>query len=298
MLLHHRIGSDSSMLKSHKITKLLIRETENKLNQKMVKIGIAVFPGSNCDRDVSHVLNDVLGVQADFLWHTKERISGYDAMIIPGGFAFGDRLRAGIIAAHSPIVQEVKRMAKDGTPVLGICNGFQILTKAGILPGVGVQNFEPRPDNSIGFSQTATLMTNDSGKFEDRWIYLKPNGRCVWSEGIKEIISLPVAHGEGKFVPKDDTVLKKLKENGQIIFRYCNKMGDAPVYPENPNGSIEDIAAIADQAGRVFGLMPHPERHFLATQHPHWTRLKKKGKFGDGAKIFQNGVNYVKEKLF
>jgi len=272
---------------------------------KKVKVIVLRTAGTNCDRETQFAFEE-MGADVDLvhmsqLLGREKKLEDFHILVIPGGFTYGDDIAAGKIMANELRIKlgnDIRQFIQNGKLIIGICNGFQILTKAGILPGVGVQNFEPRPDNSIGFSQTATLMTNDSGKFEDRWIYLKPNGRCVWSEGIKEIISLPVAHGEGKFVPKDDTVLKKLKENGQIIFRYCNKMGDAPVYPENPNGSIEDIAAIADQAGRVFGLMPHPERHFLATQHPHWTRLKKKGKFGDGAKIFQNGVNYVKEKLF
>jgi len=246
------------MLKSHKITKLLIRETENKLNQKMVKIGIAVFPGSNCDRDVSHVLNDVLGVQADFLWHTKERISGYDAMIIPGGFAFGDRLRAGIIAAHSPIVQEVKRMAKDGTPVLGICNGFQVLVESGLLPGA--------------------LMMNNSLKFVCRWTKVQVrNTKTPFTTGLrlKQTFEIPVANGEGRYVADSD-ILKELRRNDQVVLQYAG---------DDPNGSTDLIAAVCNKEGNVMGMMPHPER----ASEPVLTA----GRRNDAIAIFRSLVDYL-----
>jgi phosphoribosylformylglycinamidine synthase len=199
----------------------------------MAKIGIAVFPGSNCDRDVHHVLNKVVGVQADFIWHTKDRISGYDAMVIPGGFAFGDRLRAGIIAAHSPIVQEVKRMAKDGTPVLGICNGFQILVESGLLPGA--------------------LMMNDSLRFVCRWTEVQvKNNRTPFTSQFsqKQTFGIPVAHGEGRYMA-NSAILKELKRKNQIVLQYSN---------DDPNGSSDLIAAICNEEGNVMGMMPHPER--------------------------------------
>jgi len=199
----------------------------------MAKIGIAVFPGSNCDRDVHHVLNKVIGVQADFIWHTKDRITGYDAMIIPGGFAFGDRLRAGIIAAHSPIVQEVKRMAKDGMPVMGICNGFQILVESGLLPGA--------------------LMMNDSLRFVCRWTEVKvKNNRTPFTSQFaqKQMFGIPVAHGEGRYMA-DSRILKELKKKNQIVLQYSN---------DDPNGSSDLIAAICNEEGNVMGMMPHPER--------------------------------------
>ena len=199
----------------------------------MAKIGIAVFPGSNCDRDVHHVLNKVIGVPADFIWHTKDRITGYDAMIIPGGFAFGDRLRAGIIAAHSPIVQEVKRMAKDGMPVMGICNGFQILVESGLLPGA--------------------LMMNDSLRFVCRWteVEVKNNKTPFTSQfAPKQTFGIPVAHGEGRYMA-DSRILKELKKKNQIVLQYSN---------DDPNGSSDLIAAICNEDGNVMGMMPHPER--------------------------------------
>ncbi len=199
----------------------------------MAKIGIAVFPGSNCDRDVHHVLNNVIGIQADFIWHTKDRISGYDAMIIPGGFAFGDRLRAGIIAAHSPIIQEVKRMAKDSTPVIGICNGFQILVESGLLPGA--------------------LMMNDSLRFVCRWteVEVKNNKTPFTSQfALRETFGIPIAHGEGRYMA-DSGILKELKKKNQIVLQYAN---------DDPNGSSDLIAAICNEEGNVMGMMPHPER--------------------------------------
>jgi phosphoribosylformylglycinamidine synthase len=199
----------------------------------MSKVGIAVFPGSNCDRDVHHVLNNVLGLEAEFIWHTRDRISGYDAMIIPGGFAFGDRLRAGVIAAHSPIMSEVKRLAREGTPVLGICNGFQILVESGLLPGA--------------------LMTNQSLQFVCRWTKVQvKNTKTPFTCGFspKESFDIPVAHGEGRYMASAD-VVRELERNNQIVLQYL---------ADDPNGSTQLIAGICNDRGNVMGMMPHPER--------------------------------------
>ncbi|HUG96113.1 MAG TPA: phosphoribosylformylglycinamidine synthase subunit PurQ [Nitrososphaera sp.] len=227
----------------------------------MAKIGIAVFPGSNCDRDVHHVLNKVIGVPADFIWHTKDRITGYDAMIIPGGFAFGDRLRAGIIAAHSPIVQEVKRMAKDGMPVMGICNGFQILVESGLLPGA--------------------LMMNDSLRFVCRWteVEVKNNKTPFTSQFAPEqTFGIPVAHGEGRYMA-DSRILKELKKKNQIVLQYSN---------DDPNGSSDLIAAICNEEGNVMGMMPHPER---ASES-----ILAGGVRNDAITIFRSLVSNLKQK--
>ncbi len=227
----------------------------------MAKIGIAVFPGTNCDRDVHHVLNNVIGIQADFIWHTKDRVTGYDAMIIPGGFAFGDRLRAGIIAAHSPIVQEVKRMAKDGTPVMGICNGFQILVESGLLPGA--------------------LMMNDSLRFVCRWteVEVKNNKTPFTSQfAPKQTFGIPVAHGEGRYMA-DSKILKELKKKNQIVLQYSN---------DDPNGSSDLIAAICNEEGNVMGMMPHPER---ASES-----ILAAGVKNDAITIFRSLVSYLKQK--
>jgi phosphoribosylformylglycinamidine synthase I len=227
----------------------------------MAKIGIAVFPGSNCDRDVHHVLNNIIGIQADFIWHTKEHITGYDAIIIPGGFAFGDRLRAGVIAAHSPIVQEVKRMAKDGTPIMGICNGFQILVESGLLPGA--------------------LMMNDSLRFVCRWTKVKvKNNKTPFTSQFapKQMFGIPVAHGEGRYMA-DGKILKELKKTNRIVLQYSN---------DDPNGSSDLIAAICNEEGNVMGMMPHPER---ASEN-----ILADGIKNDAITIFRSLVSNLKPK--
>jgi phosphoribosylformylglycinamidine synthase len=266
---------------------------------RKVKVIILRTAGTNCDRETKFAFES-LGGEVDCLHINKflnreKTIKDYHILVVPGGFTYGDDIAAGKILANElrlKLGDDIKEFILEGKPVIGICNGFQILVKAGLLPGI---KFDRQSHQE--FSQTATLMTNESGRFEDRWVYLKPNGRCIWVKGIDRIISLPVAHGEGKFVPKDKGVLERLKKNEQIVFHYCNELGRRPTYPENPNGSVDDIAGICDESGLVFGLMPHPERHFVFTQNPHWTRLKKKTKYGDGAMIFENGIRYAREKL-
>lgn len=198
-----------------------------------MKTGIVVFPGSNCDRDVHHVLNDVVGLNAEYVWHTEKSIEDYDALILPGGFSYGDRLRAGVIAAQSPIVEAIKKKADEGLPILGICNGFQILVEAGLLPGALVKNVKL--------------------KFSCKWLemeVLNVNTPFTNMFRINDKISIPIAHGEGRYVISDDK-LHDLNENNQIVFKYKD---------QNPNGSTEMIAAICNKEGNVMGLMPHPER--------------------------------------
>jgi phosphoribosylformylglycinamidine synthase subunit PurQ / glutaminase len=230
------------------------------------RIGIAVFPGSNCDRDIHHVLSKLIGVRADFIWHTKDHISGYEAMIIPGGFAFGDRLRAGIIAAHSPIMQEVKRMAKDGLPVLGICNGFQILVESGLLPGA--------------------LMMNDSLRFVCRWTNVEViNNKTPFTSQFasKQKFSIPIAHGEGRYVA-DSKILKELKKKNRIVLRYAG---------DNPNGSTNLIAAICNEDGNVMGMMPHPER---ASETILTVNGISSSSSNDAIRIFWSLVSNLKQK--
>ena len=236
------------------------------------RIGIAVFPGSNCDRDVHHTLNNIIGVEADFIWHTQDRISGYDAMIIPGGFAFGDRLRPGIIAAHSPIMQEVKRMAKDGLPVLGICNGFQILVESGLLPGA--------------------LMMNDSLRFVCRWTSVQvTNNKTPFTSqfALKQTFGIPIAHGDGRYVA-DSKILKDLKKKNQIVLRYAS---------DNPNGSTDLIAAICNEEGNVMGMMPHPERaseRILNVDRSRNSRRTSNSSSNEAITIFWSLVSNLKQK--
>lgn len=234
-------------------------------------------------------------VHVNRLISSEKYLKDYTILALPGGFTYGDDLGAGKVLANElrfKLGSEIKKFVAEGKLIIGICNGFQILVKAGLLPG----NDE--------LKQTASLIINDSAKFEDRWVYLKSPGhqvttshvRCVWTKGFPELIYLPVAHGEGKFISEDKTTLAGLKEKGQIVFQYCDAKGALTGYPDNPNGSMANIAGICDETGRILGLMPHPERHVSAQQHPRWCREKTK-RTGEGLAIFQNGVAYAKKYL-
>lgn len=197
-----------------------------------MSIGILIFPGSNCDRDVQWALEGCLGQSTRFLWHEDHDLGGVEAVILPGGFSYGDYLRCGALARFSPILQEVHRFAKAGGPVLGICNGFQILTEMGLLPGA--------------------LTRNRDLHFLCQSLSLKVfPGRCSWLRGYEDgaSIVLPIAHGEGRYQVDAET-LHRLEENGQIVLRYRH----------NPNGSMGDVAGLTNERGNVLGLMPHPER--------------------------------------
>ena len=197
-----------------------------------MSVGIVVFPGSNCDRDVRWALEGCLGLTTRFLWHEERDLGGLDAVVLPGGFSYGDYLRCGAIARFAPVLEEVRRFAEAGGPVLGICNGFQVLTEMGLLPGALTRN------GRLHFlCEPARLEVNP--------------GPCRWLQGYgrEEQISLPIAHGEGRYqVEADD--LKALEEHGQVVLRYA----------DNPNGSVGDVAGLCNRAGNVLGLMPHPER--------------------------------------
>lgn len=261
------------------------------------KVMVLRTAGTNCDQETAFAFASC-GAQVDSLHvnkliHGQASIHDYHILAIPGGFTYGDDIESGRILANELNVylkNEINKFIADGKLMIGICNGFQVMVKAGILPGALNQN------SHGDFQQTATLTFNDSGKFEARWVHLKVEGRSVWTGGLNNVIFIPVAHGEGKFVAPKETI-HTLNENKQIAFRYVAKDGGEPQYPDNPNGSSENIAGITDATGRILGLMPHPERHFLATQHPYWTRLQLNGKFGEGAQVFQNGVDYVKKSL-
>ncbi len=262
---------------------------------RRVKVIVLRTAGTNCDMETLHAFK-MCGASADSvhineLSRGEKNLKDYQILALPGGFTYGDDIASGKILANEikyRLGDDLKNFIEQGKLIIGICNGFQVLVKSGILPGLDNGNIE------------ASLSDNNSGKFEDRWVYLRtPNSplrtKCVWIKGVKKVIYLPVAHGEGKFIPMDSSVLKKLKKNRQIVFQYVDQKGDPPHYPDNPNGSVEDIAGICDTTGRVLGLMPHPERHIFGTQHPRWTRESLK-KYGDGLAIFRNGVDYIKRK--
>lgn len=264
-----------------------------------VKVLVLRTAGTNCDKETAFAFQDC-GAQVELvhinkLFSKEKSLKDYHILALPGGFSYGDDISAGRILANElriKLGEDLKKFINDGKLIIGICNGFQVLVKAGLLPG-GAEVAD-KEEQTI---QQATLMTNDSGKFEDRWTHLKISGRSAWIKDMEGVVYFPVAHGEGKFVCKNKNVLHKIQNNHQVIFRYCTKAGEKPDYPDNPNGAQDDIAGITDPTGRVLGLMPHPERHYVFTQHPFWTRLEKKNRYGDGAKIFQNGVNYIKKNF-
>ena len=206
-----------------------------------LRIGVLVFPGSNCDRDCHEAVTQVLGAQADFIWHKESTLPPLDAVIIPGGFSYGDYLRTGAIARFSPVMTAVTRFAEAGGLVLGICNGFQILLEAGLLPGAMLRNRSLSficKDIHVRIENTATPFTS----------------RCQ----AGQVLTLPIAHGEGNYYA-DQATLAGLKTRNQVVFRYCTQ--DGRVTPEaNPNGSLDNIAGIVNEAGNVLGMMPHPER--------------------------------------
>ncbi len=272
----------------------------NVKNTTTPKVIVLRTAGTNCDEETAFAFKD-FGAAVDLvhinrLFHGEAQLRDYHIMVLPGGFTYGDDIAAGRILANEltkRLGADICQFIGDGKLILSICNGFQVLVRCGILPGP----LTDEESNAHDSSQKVTLTFNDSGKFEDRWTHLRLSGRSVWTEGLDDIIYIPVAHAQGKFVARDDDVLKRLQQNGQIVFRYCDKDGRPSAYPGNPNGSVDDIAGITDKTGRILGLMPHPERHFLFTQHPFWTRLHKNGRRGHGAKIFENGINYVKRNL-
>jgi phosphoribosylformylglycinamidine synthase subunit PurQ / glutaminase len=250
--------------------------------------------GTNCDRETVFAFSslgcEVESVHVNALLEGKKALGQFHIFALPGGFTYGDDIAAGKILANElrfKLGRPLREFVASGKLVIGICNGFQILVKSGFLPG------------SARLDQEASLIINDSGMFQDRWVHLKsdPAGshtlRCVWTENLPPVIYLPIAHGEGKFVVRDETVLKRLRQNNQIVFRYCSGRGELEGH--NPNGSVDNIAGICDVTGRILGLMPHPERHIEQSQHPRWgegTRTREKS--GDGLLIFRNGVEYVK----
>lgn len=204
-------------------------------------VGVVVFPGSNCDHDMLRAFQDVLKVNARYIWHKETSVEGVQAIVLPGGFSYGDYLRCGAIAAQSPVMQAVKSFAQNGGLVLGVCNGFQILTESRLLPGV--------------------LMRNKSLKFISRPVFLRvENNQTPFTRGLTlgQVLQIPIAHAEGNFF-MDDADLDALEQSGRVVFRYCDAQGQ--ITPEsNPNGACRNIAGILSENGNVMGMMPHPER--------------------------------------
>lgn len=246
--------------------------------------------GTNCDGETFYAFEKAGGkcrmVHVNQLRSGEEKLSSYHILALPGGFSYGDDIHSGKVLAvelTSLLKEQLQEFVDAGKPVLGICNGFQVLVRTGLLP-----------ERKIG-EINATLMHNDSGKFECRWVNLLVEpGPCIFTRGMEgAVLSIQVAHGEGKFFT-DGATLEKLDAAQQVVFRYCDGGGRPTAdYPANPNGSLSAIAGICDKTGRVMGLMPHPERFVERTQHPNWRR----GLTGEphGLPIFTNAVRYARE---
>jgi phosphoribosylformylglycinamidine synthase len=251
------------------------------------RILILRAPGTNCDQETAHAFSLAGGVSES--WHINRlleeprRVADYQVLCVPGGFSYGDDVAAGRILGNqmqhhlAGVLEDFRAASKL---VLGICNGFQILLKTNLLAA---------PDSK---GATATLTLNDCGKFEARWVRLKVEAnRCVFLQGIREM-ELRVAHGEGKFVARDEKIFAEMQASGRLVMRYASASGSgATSYPANPNGAMGDVAGICDETGHVFGLMPHPEGFVDWTQHPRWTREPER-EVGDGLRVFQNAVRY------
>lgn len=207
----------------------------------MIKFGIIQFPGSNCDHDCYHVIKNVLKQTCEYIWHESKRLNGFDCIVIPGGFSYGDYLRTGAIARFSSIMKKVEKFASSGKPVIGICNGFQILVETGLLPGAFIKN--------------------SSTKFICKWVNIRvENNSSPFTNllNVGDVLKIPIAHAEGNYYATND-VITKLEDNSLIAFKYCDEVGIIS-NSSNPNGSIENIAGIMNYRGNILGMMPHPER--------------------------------------
>lgn len=251
--------------------------------------------GTNCDFETKVALED-LGVRADIVHMNqllKRRVSleDYSLLVIPGGFSYGDYVRAGAIWGKKLALKmrrDLERFIDEGKAVIGICNGFQVLVEAGVLPGL----------NGLSDHPEVALATNSSAKYECRWVYLKYQlSRCKLLSKVAygAVLRIPVGHGEGKFVASEE-ILEKITELGLVVFTYCKPDGSPAngEYPYNPNGSMLDIAGICNKEGNVMGMMPHPERAYFGWQMPDWTLQEEPAVYGDGRVIFESIVDYVK----
>lgn len=272
---------------------------------KKVKALVLAGNGINCETEMAHAckLGGADTVDIVYLYDLlsgEAKLDDYHFLNLPGGFLDGDDLGSAKAMAHrikhariggsgERLEEAILRFIREGKLILGVCNGFQLMVKAGLLPGIG---------GTYG-TQSATLTFNDSGRFEDRWVYLKVNGDSpsVFTRGLKALY-LPVRHGEGKFIPGDEKLLGEMGGKNLIALQYSDPGGNRPVmeYPLNPNGAVSAVAAISDETGRLFGMMPHPEAYLYAVNHPRWTR-EKVPEEGMGLAIFRNAVEYIRKNL-
>ena len=272
---------------------------------KLVKSIVITGNGTNCEMEMAHACrlagSDVVDiVHISELLYGEKRLDDYHFLNLPGGFLDGDDLgsakaganrilNARVAGTNELLYDQFARFIRHGKLILGVCNGFQLQVKLGLLPGFD-GNYR---------DQTTTLSFNDSGRFEDRWVYLKANpaSPCIFTRGIQGLY-LPVRHGEGKFMARDEAVLKRLHSSGQIVLQYSDPAYEKPsaAYPANPNGAVDAIAGICNETGRIFGLMPHPEAYLHRTNHPRWTR-ETLPEEGMGLAIFQNAVTFIRDEF-
>lgn len=261
-----------------------------------VRVLVLTGYGINCDYETAHAFAmDEVGATAERV-HVNDllddggraavQLHDYDIFVVPGGFSFGDNIAAGRVLANKLRVHlagPLTEFVEDGKLVLGICNGFQVLAKMGLLPAT----------RGLCARQDATVTYNDSGRFEDRWVHLQvePESPCVFTRGLKGLY-FPVRHGEGKVIARSPRLLREWEDRQLIPLRYVAPDGSAATYPWNPNGSVNDIAGLCDPTGRIFGLMPHPEAYLYRTNHPRWTRERVPA-VGQGVALFRNAVRHA-----
>ncbi len=267
-----------------------------------IKVCVLRVGGTNCDAETQRAFQE-LGVQAETL-HVNELVKrgnllDYDALVFPGGFSFGDYVRSGVIFARSLGVKlgmEIETFVDEGRPILGVCNGFQILVEYGLLPGFEGTSAYPE----------ATLATNVPQGFKCRWVYLKNEnkGKCLFTSKVQagKVLRMPIAHGEGRFlfpVENEHQMLDRLIDEDMMVFRYCDEKGNVAEgeYPTNPNGAFHDIAGICNREGTIFGLMPHPERALYWWQQLDWTRQEQMPQYGDGKLVFESLIDHLTKKF-
>jgi phosphoribosylformylglycinamidine synthase I len=271
------------------------------MRQEEIKVCVMRVGGTNCDAETQRAFQE-LGVQAEVLQVNelikRGNLLDYNVLVFPGGFSFGDYVRSGVIFARhlsAKLGKEIETFVDEGRPILGICNGFQILVEYGLLPGFEGTSVYPE----------ATLTTNVPQGFKCEWIYLKNenNGKCAFTSKVPagKVLRMPIAHGEGRFlfpVEREQQMLQKLIDEDMMVFRYCDQNGNVAdgKYPANPNGAFHDIAGICNREGTIFGLMPHPERAMYWWQQPDWTSRAQMMQYGDGKLIFESIIDKLTRK--